>query len=130
MSSMRIIQNPIDGKMCFAGKVGGRHPDFQHPVKQFRRRMLITKKAKEIIETNTLQRTKVPVDKIIQVLGQHFYLYHGQSGEMIEFLHSLEKKMNISLPKLENWTANDCMEEKEGKRRKFMEIEVPKKFAE
>ena len=50
MSSMRIIQNPIDGKMGFAGKMGGRHSDFQHLVKQFRKIILIPKRAKEMIE--------------------------------------------------------------------------------
>ena len=68
---------------------------------------------------------KIPVDRIIQVLGQHIHLSHEQSNTMIHFLHSLERKINISLYKIDNWTVNDCTEEKKGKKSKFMEIEVP-----
>ena len=68
---------------------------------------------------------KIPIDRIIQVVGQHIHLHHEQSDNMIDFLHSLETKMNISLPKIDNWTVNECTEKKNGKRSKYMEFDVP-----
>ena len=86
MPSLRIIKNPLDNKLCFTGKLGGRYTDYQHPIKEFRRKVLISRKAKKMLESNTLKRTRVPKVAIIKVLAQHIHLYHCQSEEMMKFL--------------------------------------------
>ena len=33
MPNIKITKNPVNGKYCFVGSFGGKHSDFQHPVK-------------------------------------------------------------------------------------------------
>ena len=49
LPNLKVIQNPINGMMCFAGKMGGRYFDFEHPISEFRKKMKISQKVINMI---------------------------------------------------------------------------------
>ena len=65
MPNLSILKNPLDDTFSFAGAFGGRSTDYYHPIPEHRRNMMVTKQAKEQLESNVHQKIQVPRDKAL-----------------------------------------------------------------